>query len=149
MSFFDKLKFWKKDNLGLSSQDKLERELGLPPLDHGFSQETFQGPTSHLGNDFGSGNQASSFGLSGSGEFGSRDKGYTREPLGRPAPMQQPFSAPVQPSQPSERDSYSKDLDLVSAKLDSIRYTLESINQRLANLERLANWEREQNKKGW
>ncbi|MBI2664871.1 hypothetical protein HYX10_06050 [Candidatus Woesearchaeota archaeon] len=52
---------------------------------------------------------------------------------------------PQQFSQPSFGPN--RDLELVSAKLDAIRASLDSINQRLANLERIAYGE--ENKRGW
>ena len=68
---------------------------------------------------------------------------------GQPAAMQQPFgNAPQAQSGINTHDLMSKDLEVVSAKLDSIRYTLESMNQRLSNIERVAHGEHEV-KKSW
>ncbi len=43
----------------------------------------------------------------------------------------------------------NRDLELVSAKLDALRATLENINQRLANIERVAYGEEENRRRGW
>ncbi len=147
MAILDKLMFWKKKDelgdlgkdfgadlglgdmgaqpagpdLGLPKQHGAGRDLGLPSRDLGMPEDT----------GFGMGREAMP----------------PSTPPGQPAPMQQPFGAPVQPAQPTERD-YSKDkFEVVSAKLDSIRYTLESINQRLTSLERLAYGEHEKQRK--
>ena len=71
---------------------------------------------------------------------------FAREsPPGAPSSMQQPFTA-QQPQETHHAELYGKDLEVVSAKLDSIRYTLESMNQRLQSLERIAHGEHPINK---
>lgn len=54
-------------------------------------------------------------------------------PTPYPQPPYQYASPPTSPSQITE-----KDLELISAKLDAIKALLESLNQRVANLERIA-----------
>ncbi|MFQ5475337.1 MAG: hypothetical protein ACE5DM_05890 [Candidatus Nanoarchaeia archaeon] len=80
----------------------------------------------------------------------------TAERMGAPmvqAPQQTtPYpSAPVSPPTPKyhevhpeqyQQNTVAKDIEIISAKLDSLRATLESINQRLANLERMAQGEK-------
>ena len=61
----------------------------------------------------------------------------------RPYVQQQPYL-----QQQPQYYSQNRDLELVSAKLDAMRATLESINQRLAGLERVAYGE-EEHRKGW
>jgi hypothetical protein len=62
-----------------------------------------------------------------------------------PSAPQQPFGAPIQPVQPSQMEyTMSKDIEIVSSKLDALKATLDGVNQRLANLERLM-----QNKRNW
>jgi len=58
----------------------------------------------------------------------------------RPAPYQ----APQQPYYGA-----NKDLELVSAKLDALKATLDTMNQRLANLERVAYGDDQSNRRGW
>jgi len=68
--------------------------------------------------------------------------------------MQTPetFQEPVRPyiQQPQQPQYYgpNKDLELVAAKLDALKATLDNINQRLASLERVAYGE-EQQRKVW
>lgn len=59
--------------------------------------------------------------------------------------LQQPY-----PQQQAQQPyyGYNKDLELIAAKLDSLRATLDNINQRIANLERVAYGEDER-KRGW
>ena len=53
---------------------------------------------------------------------------------------QQPFPQTFIPQQPLpiQQGVDAKDLEVISAKLDAIKALLESLNQRLANLERIA-----------
>lgn len=68
-----------------------------------------------------------------------------RQQFQQPA-QQQPYGAPIQPMQPAPGAAVmSKDIEIVSSKLDALKATLDGINQRLANLERLA----QDNKKRW
>ena len=152
MGIFSKLAFWKKKedfdmgkdfgaDLGLGPMDNLQGPRGMPS----FQDRGMRGYDPNLaGQDLGLPEDT------GFGAMGAQPqyRQPSMQPPGQPAPMQQPFGAPIQPSQPTERDyGYGKDLEVVSAKLDSIRYTLESINQRLANLERVAYGEREERKR--
>ncbi|MEA3429730.1 MAG: hypothetical protein U9R08_00495 [Nanoarchaeota archaeon] len=61
-------------------------------------------------------------------------------------PMQMPamdFNRPPQQN-PHQREPQiiNKDLELISAKLDGLRATLDAINQRLTNIERIASGEK-------
>ena len=134
MGIFDKLAFWKKkEDFGDFDKD-FGADLGLG----GMGDQTM-GPG--MGRDLGMPEDT------GFGSMGREYPQRSMQPPGQPVPMQQPFGAPIQPAQPSEYD-YSRDkFEVVSAKLDSIRYTLESINQRLTNLERVAYGEQEKQKR--
>lgn len=125
MAIFDKLKFWKKkkEDFGLGE---------LPPLPGGAGDE---------------------FGLPGNEDFGAfpGQRSYPREQQYAQPEIRPPQLTPVTPQQyqsygvqpvPVQQNA-NRDLELVSAKLDSIRATLDSINQRLANLERVAYQEQE------
>ena len=54
-------------------------------------------------------------------------------------------SSPVSQNirQPSQQYSSEKDYEVLSAKLDALKAILDNINQRLANIERIANQENE------
>lgn len=156
MGVMDKLAFWKKKDdfdfgkdlggdLGLgdlgSDLGKSPHHAATTPPDPGL------GPSTHHPAHQAHGLNSHDLGMPE--DTGLGGLGKTAPPSSNPVPMQQPFgSPPIQPQQPTEKD-YAKDkFELVSAKLDSIRYTLESINQRLTNLERMAYGEHEK-KKGW
>ena len=151
MGIFDKLAFWKKkDDLDLGKD--FGADLGLGPMDNSFGMGQDMGlpPQQNYGRN--TGLQSRNLGMPGDTGFGGMGQDFrsptSMQPPGRPVPMQQPFGTPIQPPQPTERDYAGDKFEVVSAKLDSIRYTLESINQRLANLERIAYGEPEK-KKGW
>lgn len=120
MGVGDKLKFWKKsEDLGLKD------ELGIP------------------GGDYPSENPA----------LESRE--VPGMPLSQPPPVQpdnaqMPRMDPYPESKyPSQQPSYpNRDMELVAAKLDALKATLENINQRLAGLERVAYAEDEKRGKG-
>ncbi|MBW2980880.1 hypothetical protein KY360_05685 [Candidatus Woesearchaeota archaeon] len=59
-------------------------------------------------------------------------------------PQQQAY-APMRPAQPATSD-FAKDIEIVSSKLDALKASLDTINQRLENLERLAT---ESQKRRW
>ncbi|MBW2989845.1 hypothetical protein KY358_06020 [Candidatus Woesearchaeota archaeon] len=148
MGILNKLAFWKKkDDLGL---DDLGADLGLGQMDipSGPGMPTAKpGMPAGMGQDMNLG-MPDDTGFGGMGQQTPPNVPPSPQPPGRPVPMQQPFSAPVQPQAPAEKDYRSDKFEVVSAKLDSVRYTLESINQRLANLERVAYGEHEA-KKRW
>ncbi len=120
MGVFGKLKFWKRgDDLALGD------ELAMPK--GAFSQD----------------------------ELGLQSHGLPQAPQ---MPLSEPrmesfreppraYSQPYQ--QPPQYYGANRDLDLVVAKLDALRATLENINQRLANLERVAYGEEESRRRGW
>ena len=131
MGFLDKLMFWKKkdefENIGLG-------EKGTPAgLDLGL------GPDLGAGTDLG--------------------QGLSMQPPGsQPSipsiqqPHQQPsFSAPnMQPQAQNQDYTTNKNLEVISSKLDALRASLDSINQRLVNLEGIARGEEQQRyRKKW
>lgn len=70
------------------------------------------------------------------------------EPAGLGMPPQMPPITPMQhavmqPVPPPQEVTVDKDLEVISSKLDAIRANLDSINQRLANLERVAYGEKD------
>lgn len=122
MSVFSKIAFWKKkDDFG-----DFEKDLGLDK----------------------------DFGIGDSGTGMSPDLGMgmeTQEPHKYPSyqqpqqgfqPIQQGYQQPVQ--QMSDRDYiHAKSLEVISSKLDALKAAIESINQRLANIEAIAKGEQE------
>lgn len=134
MGFMDRIAFWKKkDEFG---------DIGLGEQSPGL----------------GSYSAASDLGLGpspGGMEGGSADfnLGLPSQPQ-QPSPQQPSFQQP-QPSfkpqfqqQPvyQQQGTAEKDFEIISSKLDALRAALDSINQRLANLEAIARGEEEQSR---
>ncbi|MBI2657369.1 hypothetical protein HYX08_01595 [Candidatus Woesearchaeota archaeon] len=128
MAFFGKLAFWKKkDDL-----DDLGKDLGLGK-DFDFST----GPSPDLG-----------MGIEAPGQQPMQKyPSFQQQPGFQSQPAYQPQPS-LQPSYNSN-DNYiaSKNLEVISSKLDALRATMESINQRLANIEAIARGEQEDNKR--
>ena len=137
MGLLGKLMFWKRkdefENIGLGDKGApLGMDLGL-------------------GSDFGAGADTGA----------DLSQGYGMQPSpGTPRMRQPSFQQPqFQPSFPSpnfnqqmQGQDYvtSKNLEVISSKLDALRAALDSINQRLANLEAIARGEEEQRyKRRW
>jgi len=119
MSFFDKLKFWQHDDI-----PPLPEAIGkLPPL-----------PGDHPGL--------------------ALERADVAEPQGQPfIPSPSPsFSAPPMqqvPQAPQMDMMMNKNMEIISSKLDMLQKYLESISQRLMNIERIAQQEQQQTKKQW
>ncbi|MAG91050.1 hypothetical protein CMO83_00065 [Candidatus Woesearchaeota archaeon] len=130
MGLLGKLAFWKKsDDLGDIGKDLgLDKDLGMgqPGLDAG------QGPSPDLGMGLDQGPQAQPF---------------QKYPSFQPQPgfQQAPSFQPPAPS----NDNYinSKNMEVISSKLDALRVSLDSINQRLSNIEAIARGEQEDSRK--
>lgn len=129
MGFFGKLAFWKKKD----ELDDLGKDLGI---DKDMGLDFTSGPSPDLGMGIETGPQPS-------------QQPYQKYPsFQQPQPNFQAPSFQAQPAfqQPSlSNDSYiaSKNLEVISSKLDALRVSLESINQRLANIEAIARGEQE------
>ena len=124
MGFFSKLAFWKKSD----SLDDLGKDLGL---DKDLGMDFGAGPSPDLGMGLDTGMQP--------------QQAFQRYPS-----FQQPnFQAQPAVQQPFQNDNYinSKNLEVISSKLDALRASLESINQRLANIEAIARGEQEQRRR--
>jgi hypothetical protein len=156
LGFFDKLMFWKKEepsfdlgSPGLGGPGQGTNTLGM---DMGFSRQELGMPPMSAGlpdvNNF-----------RGAGDFQSQqdmNRSITQQlgPDYMNEPMNETFSygqrgghdprqfsqAPVSPAQ---------NIEVVSAKLDAIKATLDAVNQRLANLERVAYGEQEKKRYSW
>lgn len=151
MGFFGKLAFWKKEDefsdLGLGKPADLTQadfgpninfERGFEPRDEtglgstGRSYQNLQQPSFDAGqNDF---------------DSSPGTNAYPAAPsFSQSRPQQQaPSSYNARTPTPHEY-MLSKDIEVISSKLDALRAALDSINQRLANLERIA----ESPRRGW
>ena len=130
---FEKLKFWKKEPE--FDFDKLSGQLSTQPDPFGVGQAPPAADQLGLGMDrtaglAGTGPLEESRPSYSGGEFGSdviRGKqGYVRE-----LPTQQRFG-----SSSAGGDVLAKDMEIISSKLDAIKAMVESVNQRLEQMER-------------
>ncbi len=134
MGFLDKLMFWKKkdefENIGLGEKGT------APGMDLGLGPET--------GTDLGQG-------LSMQPPGAPPSVPSMQQPTFQQPPQQPSFSAPSQQPQMQSQDyATNKNLEVISSKLDALRAALDSINQRLANLEAIAKGEEQQRyKRRW
>ncbi len=134
MTFLDKFKFWKKEEDKFAELDK---QLGTVPVaahgedinpHHPFGGETFGQPVEETLL------QSSESGL----DFGKQEAGF--QPFGMNHPgekktmYQQGQVYEVQP-QSTQPQNVQQQLELIAAKLDTIRVSLESINHRLVAVE--------------
>lgn len=122
MGILDKIMFWKNDGLedtkdfpDFSSNKDLGAKMGLPDSDMKFTEE---GGVDLTGNDF---------------EHGSLPSHENKDSFSHMREHQSSFQQPQY--QQSSRD---RDMEVISAKLDAIRATLESLNQRVAAIEQIA-----------
>jgi len=156
MSFFEKMRFWKKkeddfSNVGLNlNKDFSAPDFGLGKSDDitsgydpslnsapsGFqqpgSQQQFQSPPQY----------------SPPNQFGQQNFSAPQSTFA-PQPAFSQASQPYYQQQSSPQYTVSKEIEIISIKLDAIRSSLESINQRIAGLERVAYGESEQPKRKW
>jgi len=120
MAFFSKLAFWKKrdDIEDLGKDLGLDKELGL---------DMGTGPSPELG-----------MGLE------QQQQPWQKYPsFQQPQQSFQPAPSLQQPSYQNDNYIASKNLEVISSKLDALRASLESVNQRLANIEAIARGEQE------
>lgn len=130
MSFLSKLLPWKrKDELGLKDN------LGIG----GF------GPGDNLNTGFG----GSQFGSPGPG--GLPQQQFPGQQFGGMGGMVQSQPVEAFESNRAYERSYAagKDIEVVSAKLDAIKAALETLNQRLAAIERYIQTDQDFKKRGW
>ncbi|HLC90921.1 MAG TPA: hypothetical protein VJI15_04070 [Candidatus Nanoarchaeia archaeon] len=128
MSMFDKLKFWKKDDLDFD--ELVKKDMGH---DDNFGMgEQPQIPGQPLQDDMH---------LGGNSPF-------EQDPLAsQPFSPQQDQDHPLQKltPQPAYSPTKNNDLELINSKLDTIKAMLNSIEQRLGRLERQSLPEKQQN----
>ena len=149
MGILGRLAFWKKKDefAGLGLGDR------QPNLGKGFDPN--QGMVPGLGNDMGFGSEfGSSFSSSSSNFNPGANKSSWQQPQSFELenPQRPSFPQSVQQpqwQQPSYPPQNTRDYEVISAKLDSLRATMDSINQRLANIEAIARGEEERPRRRW
>ncbi len=136
MSIFDKLKFWgKKEESGLGVPElgkapELGQGLDVPKL-----PEFGKSPMDIPPEDFGKPVSSTQYGKSPFPE-------HEMESLKETAPNVPRGMQQQQPQWQGYKES--SEMQVISAKLDALKASLDSINQRIANLERIAQGEQPQ-----
>ena len=125
MGILDKIMFWKRKEVPLGAEPGLRMEAGLPSGEMPRMEP----------------------GLPTEKEMGWGEEAPPRE-TGFPGMRASP-SMPAGPGSFGEQQQFAqastlaKDMEIISAKLDAVRATLENVNQRIAHLERIAAGESE------
>lgn len=128
MSFIGKLKFWKKEDD--FDFDKLtEKEIS---------------PGGSVHDDLGL--DQKSLGLDEKSMFPEEENAFPSQ--GRNVPLSPPIgSSPYKSTSPS--GAASRDLELINSKLDTVKALLNSLDQRMSNLERASTGEKKQTQRLW
>ncbi|MBR9699659.1 hypothetical protein GOV09_04340 [Candidatus Woesearchaeota archaeon] len=131
MGFLGKLAFWKKNepdfgsDMGMPNTDfSAQNDLGLPKPD----PTAFQGV--------------------GDPE-GQRSMNQSLSQQMAPDPRSTGYSTFSQPPVQQQQQHNGADMEVVLAKLDALKASLDSINQRLQNIERIAYAEQQDSKYRW
>ncbi len=149
MGFLKKLAFWKKDdltlndfhnsNLGINDSLGLDSSRASNSLGLGLNSQSTN--TQNFGSEF----QAMQGSDNSFGQFDNSYNGFAQNPLkGIDMSKAKIIEKPDTTSQTHDLDyMHEKNMEIISSKLDAIKSALEAINQRLINIERLANTERQ------
>jgi len=138
MAFLDKLMFWKKKddfdtNIGnFGADNTFGTGAGTGAPDMGYGNQDFGMPEAQFGQQL------------PTSQFGQAPPMFPGTSQGAGFPQPTPFA----PQQSQQDFMVGKDIEIISAKLDSLRAYLDSINQRLANIERIAMGDQEK-RRGW
>jgi hypothetical protein len=136
-----KLAFWKKDDEDASFDSQFGSQFQQPfPSQQAFPSQQQIFPENQPGfqDQFGK-NQASPF----SSDIFNPRQDFPRAENSPFASRQMNEPSSLTPQMPHS-SSLQKDMEIISAKLDALRSTLESMNQRIVNIERIANQETDQ-----
>ena len=154
MGLLDKLQFWKK------SDDDFLNDFNKPPSDgFGMNQKNSLGNDPLGNNDIGSDpmsgfnqhSERNQFGTLGSPDFGTQTmQSEQRQSSYGQHDQQMRFTEPQHQSNNSN-DIFmvNKNIELLSSKMDALRASLESMNQRLINIERIAQSEQQDYRGKW
>jgi hypothetical protein len=138
MGFFNKLMFWKKDELGdLKKELGSDFSMGDSNLGLGGEELGLQGSDAGMPNDTWSNQAYPNYPQQPSQASSSYGRGSAHQ-RSYPQPAQQ-FERPVLiQQQDNDVKGYTtqKDFEVISAKLDALRAGIDAMNQRLATLER-------------
>ena len=129
IGFFGKLAFWKKND-GL---DDIDRELGF---DKNLGMDFTSGPSPDLGAGMDNPPQIQQ-------QYPKYSSLQQSQPNFQPSFQQPAFNSNLNSNYNSDNYINSKNLEVISSKIDAMRASLESMNQRLANIEAIARGEQE------
>lgn len=177
MGFMDKLMFWRKKDTSFGNFDIGKDPFASDPFKQSSARDPFaQDPFNQAQDPFNSGQQAQGFnqnfgnnqdpfqqqGAQGSSfQSSQHSSSHSAQPFGygnnvgttqfgsgyAQDQKQQEFFSTKREDIYEPRDT-KKEIEIISVKLDSIRTTLEAINQRLSNLER-SSYDKDWKNKGW
>ena len=128
MGLLGKLMFWKKGDEFIDSE--LGNKSAPAGMDLGLGPEIGPGASIDQG-----------YGMQPSPGLPSSQQPMQPLPFNPPNFSQPPAQPQMQPQAPPQDYAMSKNIEVVSSKLDALRASLDSINQRLANLEAIARGE--------
>ena len=74
---------------------------------------------------------------------------FDQPDFNRPFTINSPQQQQMQQAQQVSSYTVAKDIEVISSKLDALRASLDIINQRLANLERISEREQVRKRTGW
>ena len=130
MGILSKLAFWKKKD----EFSDIGKDLGLDK-DVGMGSEA--------NNDFGLG-----FETTKADKYPSFQQPQQPSNFSQPQNLQYSYAPPSYPQQYQDQNYVTtKNLEVISSKLDALRASLDSVNQRLANIESIARGEQEEGRK--
>ena len=144
MVFLDKLRFWKKKDEFEFGTDAGKDKLGLHPetgLAPSFEQTQY--PSGFGDFDAGMGTQAQAseqnYGQQQSQQYPQYGQKYGQQyPAQQTAQQPRYAYASEQVVQPAGSGTlHEKNMELISLKLDSLRTSIDSVNQRLVNIEQM------------
>jgi len=136
MGILDKVMFWKK-------KDEFA-DVGLGKDNLAFGDDFGQGlgAGQNIASSTGLGPDIGGRGLGSYGQQYQQPQGFSPQPPGFSQSPSFPMSYP-QPSFNPQQEVESKNFEIISSKLDALRASIESLNQRLANLEAIARGDEE------
>jgi hypothetical protein len=153
MGILGKLAFWKKSepDFGKDLASGFGPDTGLGGLDTGMPKHEEFGAERELGLPPARGmpDMSAYRGVGEPAERAGMEQTIGRQFNQQPPEVPTGFGqmAPAQPQQPMQQPAQSHDIEVITAKLDAIKATIDAVNQRLANLERMQHAQQEEAKK--
>jgi|ETNmetMinimDraft_2_1059921.scaffolds.fasta_scaffold33756_4 hypothetical protein len=146
MSMFGKLAFWKK------KEDSLGLDLGAQPgqgFDQNLGLEGDIGKSPELGLEQ-TGQEPGGFGEGFNEQSAIQQPSLSKESVSQTGMRETEINIPGAAGErrPGEV-GMNKDVELISSKMDAIKAEVQTINQRLANIERMIENQSEKQRRTW